>query len=116
MLFKSYLLQLLKSHGWDTMSSKQLPDENIAVPKNAIPDTAAAASINKLQVSCEGGLPVQPVLGDNFDNDNGSQINQNPPIQNDVRQKVSKPMCPLPTNCIKQMFAEEGPLKILLVT
>ena len=54
MLCKSYLLWLLKSHGWDTMSSKQLPDENIAVPKNAIPDTplildtVAATSINKL--------------------------------------------------------------------
>ena len=41
-------------HGWDTVSSKQLPNEDITVPKNAIPDTplildtVAATSINKL--------------------------------------------------------------------
>ena len=77
----------MKSHGWDTMSSKQLPDENIAVPKNAIPDTplildnAAATSINKLQIICEDGLLVQPVSDNNLDDDNGSQINQNLAIQ-----------------------------------
>ena len=64
MLCKSYLFWLLKSHGWDTMSSKPLPEENIAVPKNVIPDTplvpdiATAASINKVQVNREDGLPV----------------------------------------------------------
>ena len=84
MLCKSYLLWLLKSHGWDTISSKQLPDENIAVPKNAfhntplIYNTAAVASINKLQVNCEDGLPVQPVSDNNLDDDDGSQINQKP--------------------------------------
>ena len=71
----------MKSHGWDTMSTKPLPDKNIAVPKNVIPnllhvpDTVAAASINKLNVTCEEGLSVQPVSADNFDDDNGSQIN-----------------------------------------
>ena len=57
MLCKSYLLILLKLHRWDTVTSKQLPDENIALPKNAIPDTpivpdtAAAASTNELQIN-----------------------------------------------------------------
>ena len=74
------------------MSSKHLPDENITITKNTIPDTllfpdtAAAASLNKLQVNSEDGLPVQPVSGNNLDDDDGSQINQNPPIQCDVRQ------------------------------
>ena len=56
---------------------KTLPDENIAVPKNEIPDTAtaAAASINKLQVPHKDGLPVQPVSGENYNDNNGSQIN-----------------------------------------
>ena len=81
MLCKRYLLWLLKSHGWDTMSSKQLLDEIIVIPKNAIPDTplipntAAAASINKLQINCEDGLPVQPVSDNNLNDDNDSQIN-----------------------------------------
>ena len=63
------------------MSSKQLPDENIAVPKNTIPDTplipdtAAAASINKLRVNCEDGLPIQPISENDLDDDDGSRIN-----------------------------------------
>ena len=86
--------------------------KNIAVPKNAILDTATAAvSINKLQVSYKNGLPVQTVLGENYNDDNGSQINQNPSISKDICLKISKRMCPLPTDCIKPMFAEEGPLK-----
>lgn len=107
----------MKSHGWNTMSSKQLPDEIIAVPKNAIldtpliPDTAAATSIDKLQINHEDDLPVQPVFDNDLNDDNGSQINRNPPIQYDVKQEVSKLMCPLPTNRIKQMSVEEGPLK-----
>ena len=65
----------MKSHGWDTMTSKPLLEENIAVPKNVIPNTllvpdiAAAASINKLHINCEDGLPVQPVSGSNLDDD-----------------------------------------------
>ena len=99
------------------MSSKLLPDKNIAVPKNAIPnlpivpDTTAAAFINKLQVSCEDGLPVQQVSGENYNDNNGSRINQNPPIPKNICPKISKLMCPLPTDCIEQMFTEEGPLK-----
>ena len=68
------------------MLTKPLPDKNIAIPKNAIlnlllvPETAAAASINKLNVTWKEGLPVQLVSADNFDDDNGSQINRNPPI------------------------------------
>ena len=94
-----------------------MPDENITIPKNAFPDTllipntATATSINKLQINCEDGLPVQPVSDKDLDDDDSSQINQNPQIQYDVKQKVSKPMCLLPTNCIEQMYAEEGPLK-----
>lgn len=58
---KSYISWLLKSHGWETLTPKQLPSENIALPKeilslDPIPTTAAVTSINKIQVNREDGL------------------------------------------------------------
>lgn len=52
---KNYILRLLKSHGWDTPLPVTPPIENIVLPKDAVPPnplstTAAAASVNKLQV------------------------------------------------------------------
>ena len=49
---KKYILRLLKSHVWDTPSPITPPNENIALPKDAIPPdllptTAVAASVNK---------------------------------------------------------------------
>ena len=66
---KSYIDRLLKSHGWDILSSKPIPSENIPLPKDVIPldliPTAdTAASINKLQVNREDSLPIQPVRDD----------------------------------------------------
>ena len=61
------------------MVSKPLPEENIAVPKKIIPNTplvpdiAATASINKLQVNCEDGLPVQPVSGNDLNDNNAPE-------------------------------------------
>ena len=60
---KSYIECLLKLHGWETMSTKSLPDENFPLPKNPIPlylipKHAPAASLNKLQVNREDGFSV----------------------------------------------------------
>ena len=60
---KNYILRLLKSHGWDTLSTTTPPVENITLPKDAIPPdpsptTAAAASVNKLQVLQHHGVPI----------------------------------------------------------
>ena len=95
------------------MSPKSLSNENFDLPKNAIPlypilKHAPVASLNKLQVNREYSLPVQPV--DDDDND-GTQINCNPPICHNPNTKISKPMCPLPTDCIESMYASEGPLE-----
>ena len=112
---KSYIDRLLKLHGCDTMSLKPLPNKNHALCKNAIPlypipPTATAASLNKFQVNREDGLPVQPI-SDNNNNDDSTQINYNPSIYSDPNKKISKLMCPLPTNCIEPMYANEGPLE-----
>ena len=62
---KNYILRLLKSHGWDTPSPTAPPNENIALPKDAIPPdpsptTATAASVSKLQVLQHHGVPILP--------------------------------------------------------
>ena len=110
---KSYIEHLLKSHGWETMSTKSLPDENFQLPKNAIPlytilTHASAVSLNKSQVNREDGLPVQPV---DDDNNNGTQINCNPPICHNLNTKISKPMCPFLTDYIEPMYSSEGLLE-----
>ena len=69
---KSYIGRLLKSHGWDMMSSKSLPNENFALPKNMlalypIPKNAPVLSLNKLQVNREDDLPVQLISDDDND-------------------------------------------------
>ena len=108
---RSYIIRLLKSHGWDTPTTKQLPEENLPLSKNIlnIPPAAAAASINKVQVKREDGIIVQPVTDDN-DNDH-SRINQNSPKDLAYYWKSSKPMSPLPSDCIEQIYSQEGPLE-----
>ena len=61
---------------------------------------AAAASINKIQVKREDGFIVQPVP-DNNDDDDHSRINQNPLTDHSYYWKSSKPMSPLPSDCIE---------------
>ena len=75
---QNYIILLLKSHGWDTPTLKQLPSENIPSSKIVLNvlTTAVAALINKIQVNREDGLLVQPVP-DNNDDDH-SRINRNP--------------------------------------
>ena len=97
------------------LSSKLLLSENIGLSKNAIlfdliPTTTATASINKLQVNREDGLPIKPVPDDSNDDD-ASQINENPPIYKNISPKIYKPMYPLLTDYIKVMYADEGPLE-----
>ena len=97
------------------MSLKLLPNKNLVLSKNVITldlihTTDVATSLNKLQMNIEDGLPVQSV-SDNNNNDGASQINYNPPIHYDSNKKMSKPMRPLPTDCIEPMYIEEGPLE-----
>lgn len=58
----------------------------------------------------EDGLPIQPVP-DNLNDTECSQLNQNSQISKNKNTKIFKPACPLPTNCIKPMYVEEGPLE-----
>ena len=78
------------------------------IPVYPIPNTAPAVSLNKLQVNREDDLQVHPISDNNTD---GTQINCNPPIFPNPTSKISKPMCPLPTNYIEPMYANEGPLE-----
>ena len=102
---------MLKSHGWDTPTTKQLPNENLPTSENIInvPTAAAAASINKIQIKREDGLIVQPVT--DIDDDDHSRINQNPSKNQSYYWKSSKPMSPLPSDCIEQIYSQEGPLE-----
>ena len=36
---------------------------------------------------------------------------QNPKLEQQVSMKSSRPLSPLPTNCIEQIYAKEGPLE-----
>ena len=60
---RSYIIRLFGSRGWDTPTTKQLPDENIPSSKIVLNiPAAAAASINKIQVKREDGLIVKPFV------------------------------------------------------
>ena len=108
----NFIICLLKSHGCDTPTLKQLPSENILLSKIVldVPTTAAAASINKIQVNKEDGLLVQPVPDNNDDEDN-SCINQNSLKDDNIYWKLSNPMSLLLSDCIKQVYLQEGMLE-----
>ena len=95
------------------MSLKSLPNENFALPKNAIPlypipKNSPVASLNKIQGNREDDLPVQPISDNDTD---GTWINSNPPSCHGPTTTLSKPMCSLLTDCIEPMYANEGPLE-----
>ena len=101
------------SPGADTLTP---PGENIALPKDAIPPdplstTAAAASVNKLQVLHHHGVPILPDSNNNDDKSN-CRINSSKsksPILDFIH--TSKPSSPLPLDCIEQMYLEECSLE-----
>ena len=102
---KNSLLRLLKSHGWDTPLPRASPNENIALPKDAVPHdssptTAAAASFNKLQVLQHHGVSILSPSNDNDETE--SHINTlHPKISSLDFMHSSKPSSPLPLDCIK---------------
>ena len=109
-------MRLLKSHGWDTPSPTAPPEENIALPKDAIPPdplptTAAAASVNKLQVLQHHGVPI--LKNSNIDEDESNcRINSSTSkLPTSDFMHTSKPSSPLPSDCFDQMYSEEGPLE-----
>ena len=113
---KNYILRLLKSHGWDTPSTTAPPIEKIALPKDAIPPdpsptTAAAASVNKLNVLKHHGVPI--LKNSNINEDEGNcRINSSMPNSTTSDfMHTSKPSSPSPSDCIDQMYLEDDPFK-----
>ena len=110
----NYIICLLKSHGWDTVSPKPLPSETTTLPKDAVPPdpvptTTAAASIGKVQVQQHHEVPLLPsTKDDECDSCNNIKL---PKIDTSDIMHSSKPISPLPTDSIEQMYAEEGPLE-----
>ena len=117
----------MKSHGWDTDFPSTVPSE---VPPKEPPDgpmVAPAANleevgINKLSNKVLGPFPssstssanLPPELTQMVPDGSDTKINTNikpsfhPEDFVDV-MKSSKPLAPLPTDCIEQMYSEKGP-------
>ena len=114
---KNYILRLLKSHGWDTPSTTAPPIEDIALPKDAIPPdsshptVAAAASVNKLQELQHHGVPI--LKNSNIIENEGDSCINSSTMKSPATDfmHTSKPSSPLPSDCIDQMYSEEGPLE-----
>ena len=96
----SYIARLLNTHRWGSSSQKEVSNENVAVP------TAALKTMDKYVLKqTDNNMSVAPTLSPQIkDHDINPSIN--PHID---KMKSSRPLSPLPTDCIEQMYSEEGP-------
>ena len=127
----NYIRRFLKSHGWDTNSPGTDPPvvAPIAVPPDAIPcdeDAAAAAALEVHEMTStippaalfeslpssfsppKACTPTVPI-------DSDTKINTDPTVKSSREfpdcMKSSKPIAPLPTDCIEQIYKEKGPME-----
>ena len=95
-----------------------LPHETITLPKDAVtsdpvPTTVVNVSINKVQVPQHHGVLLLPSIKDD---ECSSCINTNLPNFNTSDfMHSSKPISPLPTNYIEQIYAEEDSLENTII-
>ena len=131
---RNYISRLLKSHGWDTTPKSKLESKNNIGSKSNVPihtddKFCAQSEIHDLtcarletraflETSLKEGNHFEPLVPDmsdqNHNSNNFSQdlkINLQLPVVADTSMKLSHTMSPLPSDCIDQLYSNEGPLE-----
>ena len=110
MSYKNYIKRLLKSHGWNTTSkSESVLTEDSKIPSKSNSKTTEDSEI--LLDSSNTWTEVLPEMGLQRDHESteSKEIIQKSIIPSDTSMLPSRKISPLPSDCIDQLFKDEGP-------